>query len=141
MKPLLTVLTGIITIFSLSGQPVTGIGKLNGKWFLQPVLPSDTATGKVPFIVFDEKKHRFTGNTGCNNMSGRFQVSGKTLRIDSNLITTKMACAGYNEPAFIKNLLRANGYKFEEGVLVLLFDGTELSRWVRKLTAPRMRRA
>jgi heat shock protein HslJ len=142
MKPLLIVLTGIITIFSLSGQPLadTAAG-LNGKWFLQPVLPSDTAAGKTPFIVFDESKHRFTGHTGCNNMSGRFRLSGKSLLIDSNIITTKMACPGYNEPAFIKSLLRTNGYKFDNGDLILLYDGTELSHWGRKPAVLRMKKA
>ena len=116
--------------------PVSDTDKLDGKWVLLPVLPSDTATGKVPFITFDVKKLRFSGNTGCNSMSGRFSVSGKSLHIDSNMITTKMACPGYNEKAFLKNLLRVNGYKFEDGVLVLMFDGTELSRWVRNLQKP-----
>jgi len=136
----------IITItaaFGLTGftwvQPDTD--RLGGKWFLQPVLPSDTATGKVPYIGFDMKKGRFTGHTGCNNMSGKFTVTGKTLRFDSNMITTKMACVGYNESAFIKSLLRTNGYKFDNGVLVLLIDGTELSRWSRKLPRPIIHRA
>src|SRR5688500_14821629 len=29
-------------------------GRLGGTWFLVPVLPSDTATGKIPTIKFDE---------------------------------------------------------------------------------------
>jgi heat shock protein HslJ len=119
---------------------VADTSKLNGKWFLQPVLPSDTAAGKIPTLVFNVSKHRFTGNTGCNTMSGRFQLSGRNITIDSNIVMSKMACTGYNEQAFIKSLLRTNGYKFDHGVLVLLFDGTELSRWVRKLISPPMRR-
>ena len=106
--------------------------RLDGTWFLQPVLASDTATGKIPTLIFNVNTSRFSGHTGCNNMSGRFEMSGKTLRFDSNLITTKMACPGYNERAFIKSLLRANGYKFDNGVLILLFDATELSRWTRQ---------
>lgn len=141
MKPLLAILTCIIAIVSLSGQPVTDTVRLDGKWYLQPVLPSDTAAGKTPFIVFDISRQRFTGHTGCNNMSGRFKMSGKSLHIDSNIVTTKMACEGYNEPAFIKSLLRTNGYKFDNGDLILLFDGTELSHWARKPAAPRMRKA
>jgi heat shock protein HslJ len=122
-------------------MPAADTSQLSGKWFLQPMLPSDTATGKVPYIGFDVKKSRFTGNTGCNNMSGKFTVLGKSLRFDSNMITTKMACPGYNEVAFIKSLLRTNGYKFDNGVLVLLFDGTELSRWSRNLPRPKIYKA
>ena len=115
--------------------------KLDGKWFLQPVLPSDTATGRVPYIAFDVKKSRFSGNTGCNDMSGKVTILGKSLGFDSNIITTKKACPGYNEATFIKSLLLTNGYKFDNGVLVLLFDGTELSRWSRQLPRPRINRA
>jgi heat shock protein HslJ len=107
-------------------------GHLNGTWFLQPVLPSDTATGKIPTLIFNVNKSRFTGHTGCNSISGRFEISGKILRFDSNLITTRMACPGYNEGAFIKSLLHTNGFKFDNGVLILLFDATELSRWTRQ---------
>jgi heat shock protein HslJ len=121
--------------------PAVDSGRLEGRWFLLPVLSSDTATGRVPTLVFDTKRGRFTGNTGCNSMNGRFSSFGKNLQIDSNIVTTKMACPGYNERAFIKNLLRANGYRFDDGVLVLLFDGTELSRWVRNLAKPRSYRA
>jgi len=123
-------------------KPVADSGRLEGKWFLLPVLSSDTATGRIPTLVFDTKRLRFTGNTGCNSMNGRFSWSGNNLHIDSNIVTTKMACTGYNEKAFIKNLLRANGYKFEDGVLVLLAEGgTELSRWVRTLAKPRSYKA
>ena len=116
--------------------------RLDGTWFLQPVLASDTATGKIPTLIFNVSKSRFTGNTGCNNMSGRFEISGKILRFDSNLITTRMACPGYNESGFIKSLLHTNGYKFDNGVLILLFDATELSRWTRRPPrAPRINRA
>ena len=122
-------------------RPAPDTTQLGGKWFLQPVLPSDTATGKIPYISFDTKKNRFSGHTGCNSMNGKFELTGKSLRFDSNMITTKMACTGYNENAFIKSLLRTNGYKFDNGVLVLLFDGTELSRWTRNLPRPRIYRA
>ena len=115
----------------VSGMPADTT-RLDGVWFLQPVLASDTATGKIPTLIFNVSKSRFTGHTGCNNMSGRFEMSGKTLRFDSNIITTKMACAGYNERGFIKSLLHVNGYKFDNGVLILLFDATELSRWTRQ---------
>jgi hypothetical protein len=43
-----------------------------------------------------------------------------------------MNCTGYDEAAFIKSLLSTNGYKFDKGMLVLMFDATELSRWTRK---------
>lgn len=104
---------------------------LNGRWYLQAVLPSDTAAGKTPTISFDLAKNSFTGNTGCNRMNGTFRKTDTSLVFNERIVTTKMACPGYNEPAFLKSLLRTNNYKFERGTLILMFDATELSRWTR----------
>lgn len=105
---------------------------LNGEWFLQPVLASDTAAGKFPSIKFNVSKGTFTGHTGCNRMNGSFTLTDSTLVISERLATTKMLCPGFNEAAFLKTLLNTNRYKREEGVLILMFDQTELSRWTRK---------
>jgi heat shock protein HslJ len=115
---------------------------LTGQWFLQPVLPADTAAGRIPRLIFDLKAGRFTGNTGCNNMSGSFTRTDTSLVIGERIITTKMACTGYNEKAFLESLLRTNRYKFDNGVLVLMFNQTELSRWTRKPdTQPKVNKA
>ena len=112
---------------------------LDGPWYLQPVLASDTATGKLAALRLDCKKAHFTGNTGCNNMSGKFYYSAtdSSLSFNDKLITTKMACPGYNEKAFLKSLLLTTHYKLKNGVLTLLAeDNTELSRWERKPSTP-----
>jgi heat shock protein HslJ len=105
---------------------------LNGEWFLLPVLASDTAAGRYPTIKFNVAKGTFTGNTGCNRMNGTFKRTDSSLTISERIMLTKMACPGYNEPAFIKTLLSTNRYKREDSVLVLMFNKTELSRWTRK---------
>lgn len=105
---------------------------LNGQWFLQPVLSSDTAAGRIPVLHIDVASRTFTGNTGCNAIRGSFQKTDTSLAFGHNMVTTKMNCAGYDETAFIRSLERANRYKFENGLLILMFDATELSRWTRK---------
>lgn len=105
---------------------------LNGQWYLQPVLASDTAAGKYPTISFNVAKGTFTGHTGCNRMNGTFNRTDTSLVINERIMMTKMACPGYNEAAFIKTLLNTNRYKKEDSVLILMFDQTELSRWTRK---------
>lgn len=112
---------------------------LDGSWYLQPVLPSDTATGKRATIEFNVKKAHFSGNTGCNSMNGKyyFSIVDSSLSFGDKLVTTKMACVGYNEKAFLKNLLLTTHFKMRSGVLILLAeDNTELSRWERKPTNP-----
>jgi heat shock protein HslJ len=112
---------------------------LGGPWFLQPVLPSDTGAGKTPSLQLDVVKSRFTGNTGCNTMRGSFWFSknDSSLSFSDKIITTRMACQGYNEKAFIKSLQHATHYRLRKGVLSLLADdNAELSRWMRKPTVP-----
>ncbi len=113
--------------------PVPDSTTLNGEWFLQPVLPSDTATGRIPTLVINLNKSSFSGNTGCNRMSGTFTRTDTSFQFSDKIMLTKMACPGYNEKEFIESLLRATRYKFDNGVLVFLQDMTELSRWTRKI--------
>jgi heat shock protein HslJ len=107
--------------------------KLGGIWFLQPVMASDTAVGKIPRLDLNLSTKKFTGNTGCNNMNGAFDFTDTTIQFNQRIVTTRMACVGYNEKEFIESLLRANTYKLQNGMLILMFDQTELSRWTRKV--------
>lgn len=116
--------------------PTADTTTLGGIWYLQPVLPSDTGAGNSPTLNISVSERTFTGNTGCNRMRGTFELTDTSIVFNQNMITTKMACPGYNENAFIKSLFRVNKYKFDQGVLVLMFETTELSRWTRKLEKP-----
>jgi len=124
----------IDTPLAQAPEPVQDTTKLDGMWFLQPVLVSDTATGKIPRLLLNLATKQFTGNTGCNNMSGTFDYTDSSLQFNQRIITTKMACTGYNEKAFLDNLLRTNSYRLQDGMLILMFNQTELSRWTRKVT-------
>jgi heat shock protein HslJ len=104
---------------------------LNGQWFLQAVLPADTATGKIPSINIRLSAGSFSGNTGCNSMNGSFRKTDSSFVFDKNIAVTRRFCTGYDEAAFLRNLQRTNNYKLENGELILLFDATELSRWTR----------
>jgi heat shock protein HslJ len=108
---------------------------LGGMWYLQPMLPSDTAAGKIPTLDLNLDRSRFSGNTGCNTMHGEFWFSktDSSLSFSDKMSVTRRACPGYNEPAFIKSLRSAGRYRLRDGVLILLSDNnTELSHWVRK---------
>jgi heat shock protein HslJ len=119
------------------GNAPSGKSGLQGKWFLIPVLASDTAAGRIPTIVFDVAHGHFSGNTGCNSMRGNFRATDSTLAFDEQVITTKMFCVGYNENAFLKNLIRCNGYKIKNGHLILMAEGGEVSQWSRKFIPPK----
>ena len=113
--------------------PIPDTVTLNGEWFLQPVLPSDTAAGRIPTLVINLKNSTFSGNTGCNRMNGSFIVTDTSLQFSEKIMLTKMACPGYNEKEFIESLMRTTRYKFDNGVLILMQDMTELSKWSRRI--------
>jgi heat shock protein HslJ len=132
---LFALLSGLNAQMQTAPRPknTQGIMALVGKWYLQPALDSDTSTGHIPDIRFDIKQSRFTGNTGCNQMSGSFLATDTSLHFSDNMITTRMVCIGYNEVAFLQNLLRIDNYKFKNGLLILTVKGVEVSRWSRKI--------
>jgi heat shock protein HslJ len=112
--------------------------RINGKWSLIPASEMDTAGGHFPEIQFDAKESRFSGNTGCNRMSGSYFIAdSSSIHFSEKMITTRMYCAGYNESAFLQNLLRVDGFKFRKGLLVLTVGTVEVFRWKRKTTAPK----
>jgi heat shock protein HslJ len=111
--------------------------KMNGKWTIIPAQDSDTANGHIAEIQFDVKESKFSGNTGCNRMSGTFLATDSTIKFSDKMITTRMFCAGYNESAFLQNLLRVDSYKFRKGLLIFTIGNVEVFRWKRKSSAPK----
>jgi heat shock protein HslJ len=108
------------------------MGDLEGKWYLQIVSVNDSSNNRIPEIQFDTKQNRFSGTTGCNQMSGSFIADDSTLHFHDKLITTRMFCPGYNETAFLQNLLKIDGYQFRNGWLILTSKNAVISRWNRK---------
>jgi heat shock protein HslJ len=117
----------------------TDTTSLGGTWVLQPVLDSDTATGKIPWLDLDLARSKFAGNTGCNTMHGQFWFSktDSSLSFGDKVAAGKMACPGYNEPAFLKSLSNTTHFRLRNGILTLLADDNlELSRWTRRPAPP-----
>jgi heat shock protein HslJ len=108
---------------------------LGGRWYLEPVLPSDTATGKIPWLDLNLDLSAFTGNTGCNSMHGKFYFSktDSSLAFSNKIAIAKMTCPGFNEPAFLKSLQNTARFKLRHDTLIFIGDDhSELSRWIRK---------
>jgi heat shock protein HslJ len=62
-----------------------------------------------------------------------FSKTDSSLSFGEKINSTKRACPGYNEPAFMKSLRSAGRYRLRNGVLTLLSDdNAELSHWVRR---------
>jgi heat shock protein HslJ len=115
--------------------PAPDTTSLGGRWYLQPVLPSDTATGKTPWLDLNLDPSRFTGNTGCNSIHGKFYFSktDNSLSFGDKIAISKKTCPGYNEPVFLKSLMKTTRYKLHNDTLTFVADDhSELSRWLRK---------
>lgn len=113
---------------------------LSGIWYLKPALQSDTITGRFPKINFTLTNQTFTGFTGCNSMSGSFKKDGANLVFSQNILSTKMACIGYNERTFLENLLKTNNYAIDNGILQLKADNVVLSTWSRTMDTSKVRK-
>ncbi len=115
---------------SLHGSSID-TASLQGEWMLIAVLPSDTASGHLPVLRFNVGDNSFSGNSGCNQMRGKFRRTGNSLIFLKDIMLTKMACPGYNEKAFIESLLKVDHFRIENGVLELMAEKTVLSTWKR----------
>lgn len=103
----------------------------SGKWQLIPAMPSDTAAGRIPVLNFIMDNKRVTGNTGCNNFSGTFEIDNNSLTFNHDFISTKMACPGYDEAAFERSMLRTTSFEINGDTLVLKVNQTPLSYWIK----------
>ena len=110
---------------------------LGGHWELSFFPTTDKTFDEVfsqrrPDLQLDAGKGLVTGSTGCNRMSGSFTVINDRFTFGSNMITTKMACPGYEEGLFLEALTRVNRYQVNATQLNLLHDSTLVMSFVRK---------
>jgi heat shock protein HslJ len=83
------------------------------KWFLTSIGGEQIPAGK-PFLVFNPEENTFFGNTGCNSMSGQFQLENDRISF-SKINQTKRACPNMKsvERPFTAILSKENRIKIE----------------------------
>jgi heat shock protein HslJ len=138
MKILLALglVSGFILSCSTSKNSTTQ--NLNGNWELSVFPTTDKTFDEVfsqgkPQLQFDHSKGTVSGTTGCNRLSGSYSAGANNFSFGSNMITTKMACPGYEESVFLNALYRVNRYKVNGNQLTFLHDSTLVMTFVRKL--------
>jgi heat shock protein HslJ len=92
---------------------------LNGNWQLEMLFASDNKWEKPPHIKVNTADSTFSGNTSCNSIRGKFAIDGNYLGFDKNFISTRMACPGSYEKAFLSALLKINRYSINKDELAL----------------------
>jgi heat shock protein HslJ len=81
---------------------------------------------QIPSLTINAAKRVFTGNTGCNSMSGSFNFSNKDIQFGRNIVTSKMACNEYDETAFLSALRKADNYTMNGNMLEIRQGNTLL---------------
>lgn len=127
MKRLLTSL--LLVVFVSCATSHHSSTKLAGSWDLTLFSGSSKSFAELfgerhPQLQFDSN-NRLSGTTGCNRISGTYQSSNDELLIGKDLITTKMACPGYDETIFIESLTSINHYRLN-GNELQLYNGSAL---------------
>lgn len=88
---------------------------LNGK-----LISVDSMLGKEPYLVFKGGENHFSGNGGCNNISGQYKLTNPDSISFSKTISTMMACPGLQqESSFLKTLNKARTYTVSGDKLIL----------------------
>ena len=120
-----------------SGDSAASAQLAGTDWRLTHVEGDTVVSGPIeaPYIRFTrDDSLRVGGSTGCNSMGGTYEASGSTLRFGP-LITTKRACAdsaaNAQEVRFVGALQRTDGYRIEDGRLVLLAGSQPVARFER----------
>lgn len=107
-----------------------------GKWILYDVdgvtlMPS--VNSKPAFLAFTPGQvNHVSGSTGCNNLTGTFELSGTHSIQFSPLGTTRMMCPpdGNNkEERLLKALKEANNYYFTGSELILANGSTAVAKF------------
>ena len=112
-----------------SGQDIYG-----KRWRLS-TIKGVAITGGDAYIEFDQANKRFTGNTGCNRMSGQFELSGSQIK-PSRVISTRMACLDSGkmqvESDFTRALESVTRFELDNNNLRLFSDGQEVLTFVNQ---------
>lgn len=129
---------GKVVIAKFSGVKIltSGEKKLNGNWRLNFIAGS-TATldslfpNKKPTLLFNLPGTNAGGNSGCNGFGSTLQLEGNRIHF-SNILSTMIACQGYGESLFFKQLELVSSYLVDDTTLQLKAGETVVMRFVKQ---------
>lgn len=112
-------------VMTLTKENIAATTDLNNtNWVLDFIQPLDRSMKslsmrfpqQLPTIEIIGKT--FTGNSGCNNLSGSFLKTGNDVKFDK-IAMTRMFCQDVEENLFVNNLNDVSKVKLENGQLIL----------------------
>jgi heat shock protein HslJ len=101
----------------------------NQRWVLMELrsVPVQlSGTRRDAYLEFNPHEHRFTGNGGCNRLSGEYSLEKKDRIKLGEIISTKMSCEDIAfETAFVTTLNDARKYQ-ASGNILTFSDGNQI---------------
>ena len=101
----------------------------NERWVLtelKEVPVQLSGTRRDAFFEFSPRDKRFSGNAGCNRVSGNYELKGKNKISFGEVTTTKMSCEDIAfETTFLATLNKVDRFERRENTL-LFKDGNEI---------------
>ena len=96
-----------------SGKFLKPFSELEGTWDVTLINEKPLTDDQKPFITFNTKDRKITGNAGCNRMNGQITTDNANEYFLSlgQIATTRMACPGNTEPTFLKALENVKAFK------------------------------
>jgi heat shock protein HslJ len=126
------------TLFACASSQKAERQQLNGSWELVAFPGTDKSFEETfstyrPTLQFSDTSERVTGTTGCNHLSGSYRLEKESFQFGNNMITTKMACPGYNENIFLNAVQKINRYEMKEDQLRFYSDSNLVMAFAKKM--------
>ncbi|SHH10467.1 META domain-containing protein [Flavobacterium defluvii] len=125
---ILVLITSIL--FSCKCKKVDSAAKLDGTWELNYITgPRITFDGlypnKKPTISFNTKDNQVSGNSSCNNYTGKLVIDGNKIDFTQPMAMTKMMCLdGQGEQTYMSTLQKITSYDItDDGKTLNLISG------------------
>jgi heat shock protein HslJ/membrane-bound inhibitor of C-type lysozyme len=120
----------------LGGDAATASGLTGVRWTLTELDGGPPVAGigdARPSLEFSAEESRVVGDTGCNQLSGRFAMEAGRLTFPEPMVTTRRACvdpdAARQEQRFLAALQRTTRHDLAEGRLTLYANDEVVARF------------
>ncbi|WP_343694967.1 META domain-containing protein [Flavobacterium sp.] len=116
MKKIFILVAFSSILFSCKCKKTDTVSKLDGTWELNYITgPKITFDGlypnKKPTISFNTKENQVSGNSSCNNYTGKLVIDGNKIDFTQPMAMTKMMCLdGQGEQTYMSTLQKITSY-------------------------------
>lgn len=133
MKKIFILVAFSSILFSCKCKKIDAVSKLDGTWELNYITgPKITFDGlypnKKPTISFNTKENQVSGNSSCNNYTGKLVIDGNKIDFTQPMAMTKMMCLdGQGEQTYMSTLQKITSYDITDDGKTLNFISGDIA--------------